>query len=150
MLSRRTSIGRYALRLYIVNARGATLITALMFMTAMAALAPFLIRTTTLEVAMSGNHVQSAQAMYAAEAGVNRLIRKYRNDPSIFTDKQSLADMALPEVKPGSTNLTNQMAYWYTNFTYEGSAPPRYVEFCQQWRELEIKGPGENCVAPSL
>ena len=140
MLSHRTPIGRYALRFYVANARGATLITALMFMTTMAALAPFLMRTTTLEVAMSGNHVESAQAMYAAEAGVNRLVRKYRNEPSIFTDKQSLADMALPEAKPGSTNLTHQMAYWYTDFTYEGSTPPRYVDFVSNGGNVRSRG----------
>jgi hypothetical protein len=100
-----------------------------MFMTAMAALGPFLIQTTTVETAMSGNYLKSTQAMYAAEAGVNRLIRKYRNDPALFTQTKNLADMALPEATPKTTNLSNQMAYWYTHLTYEASTPPQFVEF---------------------
>jgi hypothetical protein len=37
--------------------------------------------------------------------------------------------MALPENKPKTTNLGNQMAYWYSNLTYEASNPPQFVEF---------------------
>jgi hypothetical protein len=122
-------IGRHFLTVSYTNSRGAVLITALMFMTAMAALGPVLIQTTTVETAMSGNYLKATQAMYAAEAGVNRLIRKYRNDPSLFTETKSVADMALPQAKPTVANLSHQMAYWYTNLTYEASMPPRYVEF---------------------
>jgi len=125
----RLLIGWYSLTAPCANSRGAILITALMFMTAMAALGPLLIQTTTVETAMSGNYLKSTQAMYIAEAGVNRLIRKYRNDPTLFTQAQSLADMALPEAKPKTTNLSNQMAYWYSNLTYEASTPPQFVEF---------------------
>jgi PilX N-terminal len=125
----RSSIGWYCLTAPCANSGGAALITALMFMTAMAALGPFLIQTTTVETAMSGNYLKSTQAMYAAEAGVNRLIRKYRNDPTLFTQAKNLADMALPEATPKTTNLSNQMAYWYTNLTYEASNPPQFVEF---------------------
>jgi len=115
--SYRLSIGWYAFTVPCANSRGAALITALMFMTAMAALGPLLIQATTVETAMSGNYLKSTQAMYAAEAAVNRLIRKYRNDPTLFTQAKSLADMTLPGAKPKTTNLSNQMAYWYSNLT---------------------------------
>jgi hypothetical protein len=98
-------------------------------MTAMAALGPIMMQTTTVETAMSGNYLLNTQAMYAAEAGVNRLLRKYRNDPSLFTGATSVADMSLPQAKPKTTNLNNKMAYWYSNLTYEASTPPQYVEF---------------------
>lgn len=125
----RFPIGWHLLTVHYADSRGAALITALMFMTAMAALGPFLIQTTTVETAMSGNYLMSTQSMYAAEAGVNRLIRKYRNDPSLFTETKSVADMALPQAKPKTANLSNRMAYWYSNLTYEASKPPQFVEF---------------------
>ena len=132
----RLPIGWYFPTTPCAHSQGAALITALMFMTAMAALGPVLIQTTTVETAMSGNYLKSTQAMYAAEAGANRLIRKYRNDPSLFTQAKGLADMALPENKPKTTNLGNQMAYWYSTLTYEASTPPQFVEFQSQGTTL--------------
>lgn len=129
MRSYRSPLGLYFPTVHSTHSRGATLINALMFLTAMAALGPFLIKTTTVETSMSGNYLMATQAMYAAEAGRNRLVRKYRNDPALFTGMKRATDMALPVGKPKIANLSHQMAYWYTNLTYDSSYPPQYVEF---------------------
>jgi len=104
------------------------MLSALMFITVLAATGPFLITTTTLETSMSANYRTSTQALYAAEAGINRLVRKYRNDPTLFLDATSVVDLALPQEKPNAPNLSDRMTYWIPSLTYEASTPPAYVD----------------------
>jgi hypothetical protein len=111
------------------NTRGAALLSALLVMVGLTVLGTAIITIPPLESKIVGNYLTATQAFYIAEAGMNRLLGKYRGDPSLYTGTSNATDMGLAAAKPGEANFGTDFAYWFPSLTYEASNPPQFVDF---------------------
>ncbi len=121
-----------SLRAIYGNTRGAVLPMALMGIAMLAVLGISAIQTTTMQTDITANYKTAAQSLYAAEGGVYHVIRKYRNDPSLYTTTKTATEMGLPAAKPANANLGAQSAYWFPSLTYAAGNPPPYVDI-ESW-----------------
>jgi hypothetical protein len=107
--------------------RGIALVVAISMLAALALLGTTGYIITTLEVKTSGNYRTGVQALYAAEAGVNRLLGYYLNNTSDYSNQSTAGDMGFATSRPSSANFGDNMAYWFTDITYGSGSPPSYV-----------------------
>ncbi|MDR4509943.1 MAG: PilX N-terminal domain-containing pilus assembly protein [Candidatus Brocadiaceae bacterium] len=110
------------------NEKGIVLIAALALVAILALVGTTAVITTNTELKISGNYKTSTQAFYVSEAGYNRLIGEYLNNPDYYTDKAGASDMGFSYIDPDTANFGTNQAYWFPSITYESSSPPTYVD----------------------
>ena len=132
MIYSRPSHSSRPLRAIYGNTRGAVLPMALMAIAMLAVLGITAIQTTTQQTDITANYKTATQSLYAAEGGVYHVIRKYRNDPSLYTTTKTATEMGLPAAKPNAANLGASKAYWFPSLTYAAGNPPAYVDIESQ------------------
>jgi hypothetical protein len=112
-----TSTARFRTRL--ADERGAALVIALMSMMLLTALAAAVVMVTNTETMISANHRNSQEALYAADAAVERIVQDLLmtprwNDVLAGTVQSSFIDgsMSSPKTLPtgGTMLLTNALA----------------------------------------
>ena len=58
-----------------------------------------------MQTEIMANYKTATQSLFAAEGGVYHVIRKYRNDSSLYTTAKTATEMGLPAAKPNAANL---------------------------------------------
>lgn len=110
------------------NEKGLVLIAAIALIATLALIGTATVITTTTDIKISSNYKNNVQAFYAAEAGYNRLIGEYINNPAYYTTKAHATTMGFPITAPSTANFGSNTAYWFSSVSYDTNTPPTYVD----------------------
>jgi hypothetical protein len=107
--------------------QGTALIGVLMFLLVLTLLGSKAFRSTTADLQIGSGYGQGLQALYAAEAGLQQMLSRYRQNPALFQEKRTAAEMNLPTGEPTVSNFQNN-SYWVADLRYDPQATPGFAE----------------------
>lgn len=107
--------------------KGAALATVLLAMTGLTLIGTTAFLMSGADLKIMAHYRDSQQALYAAEAGVQRLLAGFRGHPELFLLKKSGSEIPLPFQEPAQVNW-KQFRLWVESLQYDPGAVPGFVE----------------------
>ena len=106
---------------------GAALVGVMLVLLVLTLLGTTAFLCSTTEIKINSHYQQSLQALYAAEAGLQRLLSIYRQNPLYFLQRKTGQEMNFPMGEPGGANGP-EVKFWVEGLRYDPRATPAYVE----------------------
>jgi type II secretory pathway pseudopilin PulG len=107
--------------------QGTALVGVLMVLLILTLLGSTAFLNSTTEVKISGHYLQSLQALYAAEAGLQQLLSVYRQNPLHFLQKKTGIEMNFPQAEPDEHSGPGTK-FWIYSLHYDPQEKPTYAE----------------------
>ena len=121
--------------------KGAALVGVILVLLVLTILESNAFLTSTTELKISANYNQSVQALYAAEAGIQRLISEYRQNFEYFLQKKTGQEMNFPVSEQDHRDRPG-VKFWLQELRYDPQQLPTYVEVI-----MIGKDNGQNCLS---
>lgn len=115
--------------------KGAALVGVMLVLLIMTLLGTTAFLCSTTEIKINSHYQQSLQALYAAEAGLQRLLSIYRQNPLCFLQKKTITEINLPMDEPEGTNGPG-IKFWVNNLRYDPQVTPTYVEVIMVGKDI--------------
>jgi PilX N-terminal len=107
--------------------KGTALVGVLLVLLVLTILGATAFITSLTDLKISSNYHQGLQALYEGEAGLQRLVLAYRENPSLFLGKKTASEINFPGSEP-DLSAGPGTAYWIDSLRYDPRETPAYAE----------------------